>query len=119
MVQTFAGNENNDIYIGDDGNLAVLHNEEAVLDACATAVKAQKGEMIYKINSGMPNFQTIWSGHPNLLQFQAALRTVLLAVSGVVDIVSVESSIENNELSYSVKIQTIYSNQVRTINGSL
>jgi hypothetical protein len=108
MPTTFAGNENNDLYIGPDGNLAIFTGIEAVLNNCATAAKAQLGEMIFAVDQGIPNFQTIWVGNPNIPQFESALRTTLLGVDGVIEILDLDVQISNNILTYIAVINTIY-----------
>lgn len=108
MTKTFAVDENNDLYIGNDGNLAIVTGKEAVLQACASAAKAQLGEMLYAVNSGIPNFQTVWVGAPNIQQFEAALRKTLLSVNGVREIKSLVTSLNNDQLQYSAVISTIF-----------
>lgn len=117
MTKTFATNNNNDLFIGNDGNLAIVNGQQAVLQACATAAKAQLGEMIYATNRGLPNFQTVWVGSPNLAQFEAALRQTLLSVNGVTEITDLSTSVTNNTLFYTATIKTIYG--MGTLNGTI
>lgn len=116
MTQTFATtNDTNDFYIDNNGNIAIVSGIEAVLQACATAAKAQLGEMIYAIDQGVPNFQTLWVGVPNIQQWEVALSTTLENVPGVVSVTQLNVIIANNELSYTATIQTTYGES--TING--
>jgi hypothetical protein len=108
MTKTFATNANNDLYIGSDGNLVVLTGLQAVRDACSTAAKAQLGEMVLDINRGIPNFQTVWVGAPNIPQFETALRNTLQAVADVVEVVSLTTSITKGTLNYTAVILTTY-----------
>lgn len=117
MTKTFSVDNNNDLFIDSNGNLAISIDEDAVLLSCQHIAKAQRGEMIYQITRGIPNFQTIWNGKPNLLQFDGALRQALLSVDGVTQIISLNLSITNDVLNYTVVIQTIYG--VSTLNGQL
>lgn len=106
---------NNDIYLLADGNLALARDLSACMQACAQAVKAQAGEMIYATDQGVPNFRTIWNGAPNLLQFEAAVRLALLAVPGVQSVVSLTSRLDGERVVYAATIKTIYG--LGTLNG--
>lgn len=108
MVQTFATNSNNDIFVGSNGNLSVLSGLNAVLAACVTASRAQLGEMVFAQTSGIPNFQTIWTGTPNYAIFSSYLRQVLGQVDGVIEVTDIQLSNANNILSYTATIKTIY-----------
>lgn len=108
MTKTFATNANNDLYIGSDGNLVIHTGLLAVRDACSTAAKAQLGEMVLDINRGIPNFQTIWIGAPNIPQFETALRNTLQAVADVVEVISLTININSGVLSYTAVILTTY-----------
>lgn len=108
MTQTFATNSNNDLYIGNDGNLVIFTGINAVLQACSNAAKAQLGEMVLAIDQGVPNFQLIWKGAPNIPQWEAALITTLEEVDGVDHVESVTVTIINNVLTYIATIVTIY-----------
>ena len=115
MTRTLAVDDNNDIFVGADGNIAQATGLQAVLFACEHAAKAQLGEMIYAVDEGMPNFQVVWNGSPNLRQFEASLRATLLAVPDVTGIASVEIDASGAALVYQATIQTIYGTGV--ING--
>lgn len=118
MVRSLAVNSNNDIYVGKDGNLAIAYDIEATLFACAQAAKAQFGEMVLAVNQGIPNFQTVWVGAPNIPQFEAYLRAAILAVSGVVRIINLTTTIANNVLSYRIVILTNFGQAILTSNGT-
>lgn len=106
MVQTFASDSNNDIYIAENGNLAILSGAEAVAAACATATKAQLGEMVLQSTRGLPNFQAIWVGSPNYQVYQTYLRNTILSVPGVLDVQSLSLSVSGNVLRYTATIVT-------------
>lgn len=108
MVKVFASNENNDLYIASDGNLAIKTALEGVIQACEHAVKAQLGEMILAIDQGVPNFQTVWNGSPNLPQFEAYVRKAITGVAGVIEVKELQSDVVENVLVYSATIRTIY-----------
>jgi hypothetical protein len=108
MTQTIAVDKNNDMYIDANGNLAIVFGLQATLQACAQAAKAQLGEMVLATDQGIPYFQQVWIGVPNLQQFEAALRSAFLGVSGVIEVVSLSLSQTSNTLSYTAVIRTIY-----------
>lgn len=117
MTQTFAINSNNDIYLGADGNLAIVNGQIGVEQACQTASQAQLGEMVLAITSGIPNFQTVWNGSPNLSIFENYLRDTLLTVPGVLSVVSLTTSVVDKALKYVAKISSIYG--LLEINGAI
>lgn len=108
MTKTFGVNSDNDIFINSTGNLDIQTGIQATLQACAQISKAQLGEMVLAMQEGIPNFQTVWVGVPNLAQFEAYLRTALLAVEGVRNILNLTTGISNNVLSYTAVIETVY-----------
>jgi len=114
-AQTFSVNDQNDIYLGADGNLVIVFNLQGTLQACEHAVTTLLGEMIYQADQGIPNFELIWVGVPNVQQYQAAVRAALLRVDGVVEIVSFIVGISDNKLNYTAIIRTIYG--TGSING--
>lgn len=115
MTRVFTVDENNDLILSGNGNLSISSDLEATLQACEHAAKAQLAEMVLAVDEGVPNFQTIWTGAPNIIQFESYLRRQLLAVVGVRDIVDLTTTLTNNILSYTVTILTIYGEGV--ING--
>lgn len=114
-AQTLGVNEQNDIYLGNDGNLVLLFDLQGTVQACQHAVTTLLGEMIYRVNQGIPNFQLIWIGVPNVQQYEAAIRLTLLNVPGVTEVVSFVGDISDNTLTYTAVIKTIYGTGV--ING--
>ena len=108
MTQTLAVNDKNDIYIDGENNIAIAFDLEATLQACAQATKTLLNEMIYAQGQGVPYFETAYAGVSNLQQFEAATRNAILAVAGVVEIVSFILGQEGDTLSYSVVIKTVY-----------
>jgi hypothetical protein len=117
MTQVFTVDRDNDLVIGTDGNLSRSAGLEAVLQACEQAAKAQLGEMVLSVDQGVPNFQTVWNGSPNVQQFEGYLRRQLLRVEGVIAIKTLVASASNNVLSYTATIETIYGEGA--LNGGL
>lgn len=117
MTVTFGVNEQNDIFINSSGNLDIQTGIEATAQACAQISKAQLGEIIYAAQEGIPNFQTIWNGVSNIVQWEAALRAALLSIEGVQNILNLTTSLQNNVLSYTAEILTIYGTTIVTNTG--
>lgn len=116
------GVASNDIYLDGDGNISLSVDLQAVLQACSQAAQTLLGEMIYNTDQGIPYFQTLWVGVPNIQQFTGALRAAFLAVPNVVEVVTLFTSQVNNpnlpvNQSQSADILT-YTAVIRTIYGS-
>lgn len=106
MPTMFAVDENNDLYIGPDGNLSIVTGLDAVLQACAHAVKAQTGEMVLAIGQGVPNFQITWGGIANYPQFEAIVRSIFLNVPDVIDVLDFQMTKIKDVLKYTALILT-------------
>lgn len=115
MTRSLAVDENNDIFIGPDGALAVATARDAVLHVCAQVAKTQLGEMVFAVDQGLPNFEAVWNGAPNVGQFEAYLRRNLEAVPDVISVDSVTIDATGGALTYVAAIKTIYGPGV--ING--
>lgn len=108
MTVTIAVNSDDDIYIGSDGNLALARDLQATLQACRQAASTMLGEMIYNTDQGIPYFQAVWIGVPQLQQYESYLRIAFLNVAGVTDINSLTISQEGDTLMYTAEIITVY-----------
>lgn len=108
MSFSLAVNDRNDIFLGSDGNLSTTTELAATLQACEHAARTLLAEKIYAVDEGIPNFDVVWSGTPNLVQFEAYLRRALLSVEGVTQLVDVSVTRAGNSLPYSATIQTVY-----------
>lgn len=115
MTKTFAVDASNDIFIGPDGNLAVLSGMQAVAAACRSATLAQLGEMVFATGNGIPNFQTLWIGSPDYAIWKSYILKALQGVDGVQQVTSLVLSVSGNMVSYTANITTIYGSE--TING--
>lgn len=114
----------NDIYLGPDGNLAVATDLLAVMYACQNAARTILGEMIFQTNEGLPNFELIWVGVPNIPQWVVALRQAFENVPGVLEVISIDTATavnpvtkRNDVLNYVAVILTEFGEG--TTNGNL
>ena len=117
MNRVFAENGNNDIYLGPDNKLAINNDLPAVLQSARTAVEIQKGEALYSQDNGMPNDSIIWSGTPNLQQFEFFARKQISNVPGVIDIKNFIVTTIDDVLQYQATIKTIYG--IGDVNGGI
>lgn len=116
MTQTFSTDLiNNDLYLDANGNIVMVTGLQAVLETCSHAAKTILGEMVFQIDQGLPDFEAIWVGVPNIPQWELALTQALEAVQDVIEVISVEVIRQNNVLSYIATISTIYG--TGSING--
>jgi hypothetical protein len=106
-MRTFTVDKNNDLVIK-SGRLGISTDLLATKQVCEQAVKAILGEMVLNVDEGMPNFETIWQGNPNVAQFEAFVRSRILEVDGVIDIISLSSDLINDKLVYNAEIKTVY-----------
>lgn len=112
-MRSLAINSVNDIFLARDGRLAIVTDADAVGQNCKTAMQAQRFEMVYRYNDGMPTRQTAFDRF-NPAQFEASARAVIMAVEGVESIQSFEVDKVGNSVVYSAAIQTIYGPTVVT-----
>ncbi len=108
MSLTLSVNDTNDLLIGSDGLLSLSRGQEAVMQAAQQAAQTQLGELIYAVDTGIPNFAVVWNGAPSVAQFEAFFRRTVLAVAGVTEVVSLSTQVRNKVLSYQATLRTIY-----------
>jgi len=117
---TFMSDNENDWYLDANNNLAIgsgdsnLQGEQAVAVCARHYAQTIRGEMIHQTDKGIPFLNTAF-GRVEIIRFEAALRDRLLELPQVLEIVSLESSVDNDTLGYSAVLKTIYG--VITING--
>lgn len=105
---TLGTNSNNDLYIAPNGQLAIKSELSALAQTCEHVVKTMMGELILQGDTGIPNFQLIWGGAPNIAQAENSIRESLLGVSGVEDVTELSAFVSNDVFRYSAAIKTIY-----------
>lgn len=104
----FAVTEQNDIYIGSNGNFAGAFGIEAVANVCRHCAQAILGEMVLATSQGMPYFPAIWNGTPSTKAFEAAFRSRITSVRHVIAITSLDIVLVGEVMQYSATIQTDY-----------
>lgn len=107
-MKTFSVNENNDLFVGTNGNISISLELQAIIFVCENVAKGQLGEMVLDIDRGIPNFEAVWVGSPNLERFTAALRNSLNNVDGVQRVINLLVSVNSRILSYTATIVTFF-----------
>lgn len=115
MTQTISINKNNDIFLDDLGNISFSYDLQAVLEICREVARARLGEMVFNVDLGIPFFETVWNGVPNIPQFTNALRNAFLSVPDVIEVVSLTTTQINDVLQYTAIIRTSFG--TGTLNG--
>ena len=107
MTQVFTVNDDNDIFT-QGGRLVLSSGEQAVLQQCEHAIKAQLNEMIYASDRGVNTFDSVWDGAPNLLSFESFARNQIDRIPDVVSIESFAAQLTDHTLTYQATIQTTF-----------
>jgi len=115
---SIALDDNFDIYLDVNGNLAMVTGVDACEQDCQSAAQAMLREMPLDYNNGVAYFDTVFR-QINLNGFVSSARQQLLNVPGVTGIKSFTASISNGVLTYNAQIQTVYSPQATPIVGTV
>lgn len=108
MSTVFTENENNDIYMSDNNQIAISTELDAVLQACQAAMEIQKNEALYSQDNGIPNNSVAWDRTPNLSQFEFFARKQILNIANVTGVEKFTITTGDNMLQYQVSINTAY-----------
>lgn len=112
---SFAVNWDNDIHIGGDGNLALVRDEAAVKNCCMHYARALRGEMLHKMDRGIPYWKTTFGRDADIPMFESAFRERMLEIDAVLSVDAFSATIGNDTLNYTAVIRTIYGSI--TLNG--
>ena len=116
-MRILAENAQRDLFKGPNNQLLVRVDLEATLQACASAVEAQRGEMQYDTTRGLPTSSTIWAGVPNQQRFRFYAVEAIRAVEGVTGVKRFDTDIFEGVLEYEAEIRTEFG--VQTITGNI
>ena len=111
-------NSNNDIFIGQNGNLAMATGVIALQQDCEHAMKAVYGEMFLNPTSGQPYLLDVFLAQ-NFIKFEAAARATLIGINGVVSVQSFTMKQIGDVFNYTAQILTVYSSTLLAISGAL
>lgn len=109
--------DNNDIFLDNNGNLALCRDIEAVKTAVSCETKTNYGEVILNTNLGVPYFETIFTAHPDIELWKSYMKEAILRVPKVLGILAFKTYIDYQKslLKYTVVINTEYGTE--EING--
>lgn len=110
MVLKISVDENNDWYLNENKNIALVRDLIAIKEECEHVVKTVIGELVFEIERGVLSFEVggTFGNNPDLLFFDSRARRAWLGVVGVVEVISLDASISDNILSYNATIETIF-----------
>ena len=105
-MRTLQVTRDNDLTVGDDGQLAMFSGLDALGQTSVQFVKARRGEMIHNADNGIPYDLVTWMGEPNEVQFEAAVRDTLRQVPNVVSVSAFEVVQVEDNLTYTATLQS-------------
>lgn len=115
-MRTFSVTQGNDLFLGADGNLARAEGERAVMIVCEQFARAARGEMIHKMDRGIPFWPVAFGRAANLAQYEAAFRARMREIPEVTAVVEFSAQIVEERLKYEATIETEFG-QVSVNNG--
>lgn len=104
---TISTDQNNDIGLGDDGNLKMITGLTATEQTISNFAQTLRNEMAFDADNGVPFFEVVFGASPNEAQFEAAQRARILQAPNVVGIRSFEVFRDGDVLRYTATIETI------------
>ena len=107
MTRLFQVNDSNDIFAR-GGRVALANGQQAVLQHCEHAIKAQLGEMVYDYDRGVNTTLSVWDGSPNLLSFEASARAQLERIPDVIAVEDFQTTLNGHTLTYQALIRTVF-----------
>jgi hypothetical protein len=107
-MRILATDENNDLFLGVNGRLAVRTEQDALLQICGQVMQGRLGEMVFAAGRGLPYFETVWNGSPDLRGFEDAARDALAEIEGVSAVETFTAELADNALRYSAAIRGAY-----------
>lgn len=108
-----------DIYLDDNGNLAIKSDEQAILDILTNRIRTKKYEVQYDMNKGVPYFETIFANTGLLGLWRSYVIEEIERTPGVISVESLLYSLDegNKKLSYTCQIRTNYGET--SLNGTV
>lgn len=103
---TFKADGNNDLTLGNDGNLAMISGLGAIIQQVEEVMETLKNELIYDSAAGIDYENTAWAGNPDLVKFERQARTQITNVENVESVGSFTVEIVGDVLTYEAIIET-------------
>lgn len=102
--------DNHDIYLDKEGNLALCKDIEAVKTSVDCATKTNYGEIVLNTRLGIPFFETIFTAHPDIDLWMNFMKQAILSIPKVLGIIAFKTNEYRKDkvLKYAVVINTEY-----------
>lgn len=117
-MRSIAVNNLNDIFIGPDGNLAMVVDQEAFQQNSEAVMKVQRGELNLDLANGVPTLATVWNAWKPA-QFIAAGRAMLAQVPGWIATKSFNLARAGGVATYTAVIENEFTDAAITVTGDL
>lgn len=108
MTKILGENANRDLYVGPNNQLVLLTDLDATLQACASVIETQRGEVQYDTSRGVPTSQTLWAGIPNHQRFRYYALDALRGISGVREVKQFATENAGGDFTYTATIETVF-----------
>lgn len=105
---SFERDANNDLTLNSKNDISMVSRLNACLQSCESAVSTILGEKIYNQNEGIPAFDIIWNGVPNLAQARLAIINTIEKVDNVIEVSDFDFIATDNEFKYTATIKTTF-----------
>jgi hypothetical protein len=107
-TQTFACNENNDLYLPDGRNLSLISGIVACEQNLTQKGQMRLGENQYNTSDGVDYFGTVFTPQPDYDAARASIAKNILECPDVLSIESLTITISGEDFSYVARVHTIY-----------
>lgn len=105
---TLQTNDNNDLFLPDGRNLVVLTGSTACAQNIRQKTLMRSTEDMYNQRNGVQYFETVFSPQPNPDLARKSLIDNIMAVPDVIEVLSLDLSINGDELDYVALVSTPY-----------
>ncbi|MDR0675640.1 MAG: hypothetical protein LBF97_01180 [Elusimicrobiota bacterium] len=99
---------NNDIYLNSKKSIAIGEDKQALSQIIKNSILTLLGEIELDTTKGIPYFDSLFLGIPDLDLFESYLRNTIKNIDGVIAITNYIYEIKDNIFRYKIYIQTIY-----------
>ena len=107
-LTTLQCNADEDLYLPDGRNLAILSGVDAVVQGIRQRTKMRGGENIFNVGEGVDYFGSIFSPQPDYDNARKSISDAILSCPDVVSIEQLIITIADNKFAYVADIMTIY-----------
>lgn len=106
-MRSLGVNQNNDLYLGPDGNIPMLTGQDAFAQDSVMAMATQMNSCTLNLSYGVDTLGTIWQSYIPAL-FTAQGRAQLATVPNFVSCAAFDVTAEAGTASYVAEVESIY-----------